>query len=72
VSPKPSVLPDYVSGIQRAAAAVLPESVLASGEKTSSDPLLPVAEAPLGIAEPPEVQTIEYDEEALRHFEDNW
>jgi superfamily II DNA or RNA helicase len=29
-------------------------------------------EAPLGFAEPPEVQTIEYDEEALRHFEDNW
>jgi superfamily II DNA or RNA helicase len=29
-------------------------------------------EAPLGFAEPPAVQTIEYDEEALRHFEDNW
>lgn len=29
-------------------------------------------EAPLGFAEPPAVQTIEYDEEAIRHFEDNW
>jgi superfamily II DNA or RNA helicase len=28
-------------------------------------------EAPLGFAEPPAMQTIEYDEEALRRFEDN-
>jgi len=28
-------------------------------------------EAPLGFAEPPEERTIEYDEEALRHFEDD-
>ena len=28
-------------------------------------------EAPLGLAEPPEEHTIEYDEEALRHFDDN-
>jgi hypothetical protein len=27
-------------------------------------------EAPLGFAEPPEEQTIEYDEEALRHFDE--
>jgi superfamily II DNA or RNA helicase len=28
-------------------------------------------EAPLGFAEPPEERTIEYDEEALRHFEED-
>lgn len=28
-------------------------------------------EAPLGFAEPPDEQTIEYDEEALRHFEED-
>src|SRR4051812_44057420 len=28
-------------------------------------------EAPLGFAEPAEERTIEYDEEALRHFEDD-
>jgi len=28
-------------------------------------------EAPLGFAEPPEETTIEYDEEALRHFADD-
>ena len=28
-------------------------------------------EAPLGFAEPPEEQTIEYDQEALRHFEED-
>jgi hypothetical protein len=28
--------------------------------------------ASLGCAEPSAVQTIKYDKEALRHFEDNW
>jgi superfamily II DNA or RNA helicase len=28
-------------------------------------------EAPLGFAEPPEERTIKYDEEALRHFEED-
>ena len=28
-------------------------------------------EAPLGLAEPPEEHTIEYHEEALRHFDEN-
>jgi hypothetical protein len=27
-------------------------------------------EAPLGFAEPPEEQTVEYDEEALRHVQE--
>ena len=27
---------------------------------------------PLECVDPPAVQTIKYDEEALRHFEDNW
>ena len=38
-----------------------------------SDPELPIGyargEAPLGFVEPPKERTIEYDEEALRHFE---
>jgi hypothetical protein len=38
-----------------------------------SDPKLPIGyargEAPLGSIEPPEERTIEYEEEALRHFE---
>ncbi len=29
------------------------------------------SEAPLGVAEPPEVRTLEHDEEALRHFQDD-